>query len=231
MPIALVAAGVAAAGAVGGALISSSATNHASDVASQAAAANNALQSQIYQSNKGLIQPYVTQGYAASNELNGFLGLGGDPAASQQALNTYLNSTGYQFNKNEGVSAITGDKAAAGLLNSGSTLKALDQFGTGLADQYGQQYATNLEGVSNTGVGAVNALTGAGTNYANQVSANNNSAASAAGNAGIANANSINSAIGNAFNAYGAIRGQSSFGGGAGASASGAGAFAAPWGG
>ena len=230
MPIALIGAVVAGAATVGGALISSSATNNASSQAAQAAANNNALQSQIYGSNKALIQPYVDRGNAAATELQGFLGLGGSPAASQAALSTYLNSTGYQFNKNEGVSAITGNKAASGLLDSGSTLKALDQFGTGLADQYGQQYATNLEGVSNTGVGAVNALTGAGTNYANQVSTNNNNAATAAGAASIANANNINGLIGNAFNAYGAIRGQSSFLGGSGGG-SGASAFSAPWGG
>lgn len=231
MPIGLISAGVVAAGAVGGALINSGAANNASNEAATAAANNNALQSQIYQSNKGLIQPYVNQGYAASNELNGFLGLGGSPQASQAALNTYLNSTGYQFDKNEGMSAITGSKAASGLLNSGSTLEALDQFGTGLANQYGQQYVGNLENVSNTGVESINALTGAGTNYANQVSANNNSAASAAGNAGIASANAATGGINSALNAFATLQGQNSIGstsylgGGAGSSSS----FSAPW--
>ncbi len=235
MPIVLVAAGIAAAGAVGSSLISSHAANNASNQAANAAAANNALQEQIYNSNKGLIQPYVDRGNSAANELQGFLGLGGSPQASQDALNTYLNSTGYQFNKNEGMSAITGNKAAAGLLNSGSTLEALDQFGAGLADQYGQQYVGNLENVSNTGVGAINSLTGAGTNYANQVSANNNSAASAAGSAGIYSANAANNGISNALNAFASFRGNSAglggtsfLGGGAGSNA---GSFSAPWGG
>lgn len=214
MPLALVAAGIGAVGSIGGALISSSAAGHASDVASQTAAANNALQKQIYDSNKGLIQPYVDRGNSAANELQGFLGLGGDPAATQKALDTYLNSTGYQFNFNQGQNAITSNKAASGLLNSGSTLKSLDAFGTGLADQYGQQYANNLAGVSEQGVQAVNSLTGAGTNYANQVSNNNNSAASVSANAGLANAANINGLIGNAFKAYGSFAGGSSFGGG-----------------
>ena len=233
MPIGLISAGVAAAGAIGGAVISSGAANNASNEAATAAANNNALQSQIYQSNKALIQPYVSQGYAASNELNGFLGLGGSPQASQDALSTYLNSTGYQFNKNEGMSAITGDKAAAGLLNSGSTLEALDSFGTGLADQYGQQYVGNLQNVSNTGVGAINSLAGAGSNYANQVSANNNTAASAAGSAGIYSANATNSGITNALNAFASTQGHAAglggtsfLGGGAGSNP---GSFAGSW--
>jgi len=200
--------------AIGGSLISSNAASNASNQASQAAAANNALQSQIYNENSANAQPYIQRGNAAGNELNGFLGLGGDPAASQAALNTYLNSTGYQFNFNQGQDAVTTDKAASGLLNSGSTLKALDTFGTGLADQYGQQYEQNLQGVANTGQSAVNSLTGAGQNYANAVSSNNNNAAQASGQAGIQSAGQINSLIGSAFNAYALSRGASSYGGG-----------------
>ncbi|MGI8839950.1 MAG: hypothetical protein ACR2F8_04065 [Caulobacteraceae bacterium] len=206
--------------ALGGALISSSAASNASDQAAQTAAANNALQAQIYGSNKALAQPYIDRGNAAGSELSGFLGLGGDPAASQAALNTYLNSTGYKFNFDQGQNAVTSDKAAAGLLNSGSTLKALDQFGTGLADQYGQQYVGNLQNLTGTGESAVNALSNTGANYANAVSSNNNNAAQVSANAGLASANQINGLIGNAFSAYGAFRGGSSFGSGNGGSGS-----------
>ena len=202
--------------AIGGALISSSAVGAASKAATNAAAQNDALQQQIYDSNKALITPYVDAGNAANTELEGFLGLNGDPAASQAALNTYLNSTGYQFNLNQGLDAVTQSKAAAGLLDSGSTVKALDAYATGEADQYGQQYEQNLAGEVGTGVRAVNALTGAGTNYANQVSANNNSAATNQGNAAIAGANLDTSLISNALSAYALGRGQSSFGGGSG---------------
>jgi hypothetical protein len=80
--------------------------------------------------------------------------------------------------------------------------------------KYFQQYVGNLQNLVGTGSGSANALAGQGQSYANAVSANNNSAASAAGNAGIAGANAINALIGNAFNAYGLGRGGSSFGGG-----------------
>jgi hypothetical protein len=201
--------------AVGGALISSHAVSSASNAATGAAAANNALQSQIYQSNKGLIQPYVDRGNTAANTLDAFLGLGGDPAASKAALDDYLNSTGYQFQLSQGVNAISGNRASAGLLDSGGTLKALDTFGQGLAAQSAGAWLDRLTGISNQGVEGVNALAGAGTNFANQVSANNTSAATATGNAALAGAGNVNALIGQGLAAYGLARGMSSFGAGA----------------
>jgi hypothetical protein len=218
---ALIPALIVGAGAVAGSAISAGAASNASNQASQAAAANNALQSQIYQQNSANAQPYIQAGDAANTALQGFLGIGGDPAASQAALNDYLNSTGYQFNLDQGIEAAQQNKASAGLLNSGATLKALDQYGTGLADQYGQQYEQNLQGVVGTGVSATNALSGTGQSYANAVSSNNNSAASTSANADLAAAGSANSLIGNALSAYGLTRGGSSFlGGGGGSTAS-----------
>lgn len=211
---ALIPALVIGAGTVAGAAISGSAADNAAHTAANTAAENNALQSQIYGSNKALAQPYVDAGDHAETALNGFLGLGGDPAATQKAFNDYLNSTGYQFNRSQGLGAVSQSKAAAGLLGSGSTLKALDAYGTGLADQYGQQYVGNLQNEVSTGQNAVSGLTGAGQSYANAVSSNNNTAAATAANAGLSGASNTNALIGNALSAYGALRGQSSFGAG-----------------
>jgi hypothetical protein len=202
------------AGAVGGALISAHAANNASSAAANAASQNNALQAQIYNSNKALETPFINSGYGAESELNGFLGLGGDPAATQAAFQKYLNSTGYQFDYNQGLDAVAQSKAASGLLGSGSLVKALDAYGAGLAQQYGQQYVQNLEYETGLGANSANALAGQGQSYANAVSANNNSAATASGNASLAGANAINGLIGNAFSAYGMARGASSYGGG-----------------
>lgn len=197
---------------VAGAAISSAAATHAGNVAAKAASANTALQGQVYQSDKTLIQPTVDRGNAAADALQGFLGLGGDPGKIQGAFNAYLKSTGYQFNRQQGLDAVTQSAAAKGLLGSGATLKALDAYGTGEADQYGQQYAANLAGVANRGVQGVNALTGAATNYANQVSGANTTAATASANAGMATAGAANGLIANALAAYGLARGASSYG-------------------
>ena len=205
IPLAIVGAGVAGAGA------SLLASHNATSAASQAAAANNALQQQIYEENKGLAMPYINAGTGAENALSGFLGLGGDPAAIQKAFNDYLGSTGYQFALGQGEQAVQQDKAARGELNSGATLKALDAYGTGLAQQYGQQYINNLQGLTDTGQRAAGSLTGAGQGYANAVSANNNSAAGVSANAGLASANAFTGLLGSGVQALGYLNGGNAF--------------------
>ncbi len=225
MPVAIIGGLIAGAGAIGGALISSHATSSAANTAAQTAASDNALQEQIYNSNKALAQPYINAGNSAEDELSGFLGLGGDPAKINSAFNTYLNSTGYQFNRDQGLDAVTQSKAVSGLLDSGSAVKALDAYGTGLADQYGQQYVGNLQGLTGAGENAVNALTGAGQAFANASNSNSNSAANVAAGADVANANITTNAINQAVNAFGKFAGGSSFGS---PSSGGANAFAQP---
>jgi hypothetical protein len=205
LPLAIIGAGVAGAGA------SLIASNNATSAASNAAAQNNALESQIYQTNEGLEQPYIQSGDAAETELNGFLGLGGNPQATQTAFNNYLNSTGYQFNLDQGLDSVAQSKAASGLLGSGSLVKSLDAYGTGLADQYGQQYVGALQNEVSTGSNSANALAGQGETYAGAVSANNNSAASASANAGLSSANAFNGLLGTTLGAYGLSKGGSSY--------------------
>jgi hypothetical protein len=212
MPIGVVGAIIGA--SVIGAGASLIASHNASSAASNAAAQNNALEGQIYQSNKALETPFINSGDTAETELNGFLGLGGDPNATDAAFQKYLDSTGYQFNLDQGLDAVAQSKAASGLLGSGSLVKALDAYGTGLADQYGQQYVGDLQNEVSTGAGAANALAGQGQAYAGQVSANNNNAATASANAGYSAANAFNTAIGTSLGAI--SRGGTSFFGGGG---------------
>ncbi|MGH7022111.1 MAG: hypothetical protein ACREEB_00820 [Caulobacteraceae bacterium] len=227
MPIAAAILGAAVIGG-GASLLASSNASHA---ASNAANANNALESQIYQSNKTLETPYIESGDTANTELQGFLGLGGDASATDAAFQNYLNSTGYEFNLNEGLDSVAQTKAASGLLASGSLAKALDAYGTGLADQYGQQYVGDLQNEVGTGAGAANALAGEGQAYAGAVSANNNNAATASANAGYAAAKSVNGVLNAGLNAYGLSQGGTSFLGGGASAGSSYNAFAPPIGG
>ncbi len=181
---ALIPALIVGAAGVAGAAISGAAASHASDVTAQAAARNDALQQQTYESDKALIQPAVDRGAAAADELQGFLGLGGDPAKIQTAFDAYLDSTGYEFEKQQGLAAVGQAQSAEGLYNSGAAAKALDAFGTALASKYGQLYVNDLSGVTKTGQDAINALTGAATNNANQQQSGNLAAAAAGANAG-----------------------------------------------
>jgi hypothetical protein len=213
MPIGLGAAvvGAAAVGTAGSMIASSNATNAATNAANQ----NNALETSIYNQNSANAQPYIQAGDTANTELQGFLGLGGSPQATSTAFNNYLNSTGYQFNLNQGENAVTQSQAASGMLGSGATMEALDNYATGEADQYGQQYEQDLSGVASTGEGAANGLASTGQSYANAVSNNNNSAASASANAGLSASTGVNSLIGNALTAYGKGQGATSFASGA----------------
>lgn len=60
-----------------------------------------------------------------------------------------------------------------------------------------------LFNLSGQGLNAAGALANSGQNYVSNVSANNNSAASATGNAALANASNLTGLVGNALNAYG----------------------------
>lgn len=82
---------------------------------------------------------------------------------TQNGFNNYLNSTGYNFQMKQGQDAITGSAAARGLLGSGSTAKALTQYGQGLAGQTFNNYLSNLSGLNSQQQGTANAgLTASG---------------------------------------------------------------------
>lgn len=97
-----------------------------------------------------------------ANALQALLGLGGDTAAADQGFQRFRDSSGYNFQMDQGSRAITGNAASRGLLNSGSTAKALQTFGQGMADQSFNSYLDNLLQYSNLGLQAGQVLGGAG---------------------------------------------------------------------
>ena len=128
----------------------------------------------------------------------------------QNAFQSYLNSTGYQFRVGEGQKAINQGYAAQGSLQSGAALKALQTYGQNTATDFFKDYLGLLANQQGVGLSGASAVAGVGQNYVNSVSANNNNAGSAAANAylaqGNANANlygNIAGAIGGVANAFG----------------------------
>lgn len=208
----------AAAAAIGSSVIGAGASiygaNKAAGAASDAADKNNALQKWIYEQNTANLSPYMNRGNAAGDELNGLFGLGGDQAAAEKAFDTFRNSTNYNWQLNQGLSGVNQGAAARGALNSGATLKALNNYAQNQASGALQGYIGNLQTQQGVGLQGASALAGVGQGYANAVGANNNSAASATGNAALAGAGQINSLISNALNAYGTYQGLSSYGSG-----------------
>lgn len=130
--------------------------------------------------------------------------------AYQNAFQNYLNSSGYQFQMDQGNKAINQGYAAQGSLQSGAALKALQAHGQNTATGFFKDYLGLLSNQQGVGLSGASATAGVGQNYANSVGANNNSAGSAAANAhlaaGNANANlygQIAGGIAGVANAFG----------------------------
>ena len=103
----------------------------------------------------------VDQTGSAASAISALLGNGGT-AEQQQAFNNAKNSSGYNFNLQQGTDAITGNAATNGLLNSGSTLKAVSNYGQNTANNFLQQYIQNQSGLAGLGIQANNSINGAG---------------------------------------------------------------------
>lgn len=117
-------------------------------------AAGTANQGYNYLSGSPVGQQYLPAGGAAIQQQQALLGLGGDPAAAQEAFQNYQQSTGFQGQLEAGQQGITGSAAARGLLGSGSTAKALQAHGQQLGAQSFQNYLGQLGGVAGMGLQA-----------------------------------------------------------------------------
>lgn len=134
------------------------------------------------------------------------------------SMDDFQQDPGYQFQMQQGQQAIQRASAAKGLNMSGGTLKDLQSYSQGLANQDYQQayqnYNTNqtnqfgrLSTIAGMGQNATNNLDAASMNYGNQVAGTQmglgNAAAAAYGNEASMNAGFVNSAIGAAGAAAG----------------------------
>lgn len=127
---------------------------------------------QAYPYLQGALSGNISNGGAAGSQIASMLGLNGTPAQNQGFQN-WQNSTGYQFGLNQGVQSITGNAATQGLLNSGSTLKALDTYGQNYANtQYGN-YTNQLMGLLGAGNTSAGVLGGTGQVSSGSGSSNN----------------------------------------------------------
>lgn len=209
-----VAAAIAGAAVVGGAATAISGSKAAkaqkNAAATAAAASERGTQLQIeeqrrqYDQTRADYAPYRETGYKALDTLAGLYGVGGtriDPTAALEA------TPGYQFQREQGLSAIDRANSARGALASGGADKSRIRYASGLAASNYENFANRLAalagvGQSATGAtaaagqGAANAITGAyGTNAANQANA-----ATAAGNATASSYANMGSAINGTVN-------------------------------
>lgn len=123
--------------------------------------------------------------------------------AQQDAFQRWRDSTGYQFALNQGLGAINSNAYAAGAGNSGATLKALQDRGTEVGNQYFGNYLSQLGGVQAVGSTAKSSLANQGQNLVNSQANSSQNAANAAS----WNANQQASAWGNTLSSLAKIGG------------------------
>lgn len=111
---------------------------------------NNALLTSTYGGSMG-------QGTAAMGDISKMLGVG-DP----NGYNNYLQNAGYAPAMRQLSQNITGQGAAAGILNSGSTARALESRGAELNNQFFNNYLQQLSGLSGLGLQAGGIVANAG---------------------------------------------------------------------
>ena len=112
---------------------------------------------------KSHVGDYVNSGSAADTAEAQLLGLSPITAKTQNGFNNYLNSTGYNFQLQQGTNALTGSAAARGILNSGATAKALTEYGQNLAKTSFNNYLGQVGNVANQGLTASGQIGAAGT--------------------------------------------------------------------
>lgn len=137
---------------------------------------------QAYPYLNGALSGTVSNGTGAGDQLASMLGLNGSTGQSD-AFNKWKDSTGYQFGLNQGVQSITGNAATQGLLNSGSTAKALDTYGQNYANTQYQNYLNPLQNLLSSGLQGAGVISSAG-NVSNSTSNSNSSGNSNNGGVG-----------------------------------------------
>jgi hypothetical protein len=117
---------------------------------------NNSLLTSTYGSS-------MDAGVGATKNLSSLLTGTGDVAGAKQGYNNYLQMAGYQPAMTELSRNITGQGAASGLLNSGSTAQALQTKGAQLNNSFYNNYLQQLSGLSGIGQNAGQIVEGAGS--------------------------------------------------------------------
>lgn len=89
--------------------------------------------------------------------------------ANNAAFDAYRNSTGYQFRLGQGMDAINSGYAGKGTLQSGAAMKAINDYGQGMASQEFGNYLAALGNQQGLGLSGASALAGVGQSYANSL--------------------------------------------------------------
>lgn len=194
MAVIAAAAIAAAAAGIGGGILSSNSAQSAAK--KQESASNQALQLQQNEFNQtqANLAPWMTAGGNSLAALQKALGIGGNGMDTSG----FVASPGYNFQMQQGLDATTNAASRSGGANSGNTLKALTQYGQGVANQGWQQYLQNLMQQSGAGQNAAAGLGGFAANFANAGSGLITGAGNAAASGIVGGTNALTGGMNNA---------------------------------
>jgi hypothetical protein len=105
--------------------------------------------------------PQTRTGVGANNFMAGLLGVGGG-GTPEDSFEKYKSMAGYAPALEALQKGVTQGAAAKGLLNSGSTQKALVRYGAGLDQQMFNNYFQSLNALNSQGLNAGQLIGGAG---------------------------------------------------------------------
>lgn len=168
----------------------------ASKAAQQTADKNIALFKETRDQNVALQKPWMDLGLPAGQQINALLMGGPGAEQAQQNYGNYRDTVSSGLRLQNGLNGGYQNQAVNGLLRSGSTIKAAEQYRNNFDNQDFGNYLGYLGNQQRVGVGATNALSGVNTDYANGVGQQNTNAGDARANGYLAQGN----AIGGAFN-------------------------------
>lgn len=159
-----------------------------------------ALQEQIFNTTKDTVQPWITAGQQATQQITDGIA-NGSFDISKYGMDELVQDPGYQFRLAQGTKALEGAAAARGNYISGDQLKAVSDYGQEAASQeFGNAFARTeaernakvaiLQGQQATGVNAANSMANTASNYAANAASTiqNTGAAQAAGAINVGNA-------------------------------------------
>lgn len=189
----------------------------AKNAASNAAAQNRTVASDAYTNAQTLQSPFYSQGQTANTLLGDYLGLNGTGAQST-AFQNYQQSPDVAFRTQQGINAIDNSYAGrTGGTVSGGLLKALTNYGTGVATQNFNDTLSRLAAQSAQGQTAANALTNANYQSAGLTSNANTAEGNAIANASLTGGNILQNLISGGLGLAGNL-GWNPFGGSSGGS-------------
>lgn len=110
------------------------------------------------ESNAAYGQIHDTFTPAIDKGVSSFLDMGKLLGGDSSGFDAYKKATGFDATAEMGSRGITGNQAASGLLRSGGTGKALQNYGQTLQNQYAGDYMGGLKDQANYGLGAADLL-------------------------------------------------------------------------